>query len=131
MAYVLDASAIIALVRNEKEAVRIVGNAIDNDRCYVTVPTLATLYYSLYESEGEANAEHWLQYMASGVIVKIEPCADLATLRLVAQARMIVRLPLDSMFAAALAKLKGIPVITTLSDFEDVATADFCQVRWL
>lgn len=127
----LDASAIIALARNERDAAKIVGDALEYDKCYVTPPTIATIFYILFESDGEAFADHWLDYITGGAIVTVEPCLDRDFLKAVAIARTIARLPLCSRYAAALAGRKDIPVITLEANFEDLSQAGFCKVRWL
>lgn len=131
MAYVLDASAIVALARNEAIATTVVGDALENDKCYVAPATIATVYYVLLEKDGRSRADHWLRYMTSGLVVSIKPCDDKDTLRAVAHARMITRLPLCSRFAAALAKRLNCQVITADGNFEDLASAKFCKVKWI
>ncbi len=131
MSYVLDASAIIALARNEKDALKTVGDALESDKCYVTPPTLVAVYYYLYENDGEARADHWLDYMMNGKIVGVDSWGDSDLLKEAARARTIARLPLDSTFAAAVARRRDVPIITALSNFEDLAAAGFCRVKWL
>jgi predicted nucleic acid-binding protein len=131
MACVLDASAIIALARNEKDAVRVVGAALEVEKCLVTPPTLTAVYYYLVENDAQARADHWLDFMVAGKIVKLESCSDPQTIRDAAGARRIAKLPLDSLFAAAVAHRKSAPVITALANFEDLAKAGFCRVKWL
>lgn len=131
MAYIIDAPALEALACRDKKASRVIGKAIESGKCYITPPTVATAYYAIFEREGEAAAERWLDYATSGSVMKIENRHDRDFLRLVAIARTITKLPLCSRYTAALAHILNAQVITNLSNFEDLAKAKFCRVAWI
>jgi hypothetical protein len=131
VAAVIDAPALDALACRNKAAEKLIGDAIERGHCYITPPTVATAYHTVWEREGENAAETWLDFATSGQVVLLDARSDKDFLRLVAKAARLAVLPLCSRYAAALARLLDAEVITDLPEFEDLARAGFCRVRWI
>ncbi len=128
MAYVIDATAFQELACKNESVARVIGKAIESGTCYITAPTVATAYYTIWEREGEPAAERWLAYATADSVMKISNRSDPEFLRQVAMARRIANLPLCSRYAAALARSLDAEVITTIPDFELLAREGFCRV---
>lgn len=131
MAAVIDAPALDALASRNPVAEKLIGEAIERGHCYITPPTIATAYHTIWDREGEGAAETWLELATSGQVMRMDSRSDKDFLRLVARAARLASLPLCSRYAAALARLLDAEVITDLPEFEDLARAGFCRVKWI
>jgi hypothetical protein len=131
MAVVLDAPALDALACRDPLAERVIGTAMNEGFCYITPPTVVTAYETIWDREGEAAAERWLELAMSDTVFHLDPRSDKDFIRLVAKASRIAVLPISSRYAAALARVLDAEVITDQPEFEDLAKAGFCRVRWM
>lgn len=120
--YVLDASAVMALLGDEPGAgavEEILRKASDGRQAlWMSVVNWGEVYHSMWRKQGEVAAEEALLALSQVPmeIVGVDPAAAKAAARLKAQHG----LPYADAFAAALALQRKAAIVTTDSDFERV-----------
>ena len=110
MALVLDASAVLAFLRDEEGAAR-VEEALALDTTYIHAVNLCEVYYDLLRNHDEIVAELAVDILAKNGVITVEDLT-LPLLRVAARLKAQGSVALGDVFAIALAMRQGIPVLT-------------------
>lgn len=129
MTVVLDSYAVLALALTEITRESAIGDAIENEVCYMTPISVAEVYQLVYRYASKQLADMWFEFLTARTgDVHIVPDNDKQFLQLVNDA-LVFEVPTSVAFSAALARLKGVPVLTNKTSFDELRDAGFCEVR--
>ncbi|HEX2714096.1 MAG TPA: type II toxin-antitoxin system VapC family toxin [Candidatus Acidoferrales bacterium] len=119
---VLDASAVMAFFEDRAGAEKVeelIGLAVSGKReLLMSVVNWGEVYYATWHERGRDAARRTLAEIAQLPIEIVD--ADFALTKLAAEFRAQHKLPYADCFAAALAKDRKAPLITTDKDFSEV-----------
>lgn len=122
-AHVLDSSALMALFENRAGADKVedlLARAVDTKiSLLMSVVNWGEVYYSVWRARGQELAETKLGEIAQLPIEIVNADAELT--KLAASLKALHNLPYADSFAAALARAKGVPLVTSDKDFQRVA----------
>ena len=139
MQYVLDASSLIAFLRDE-EGAEIVEEILLNDECITHAFNLCEVYKTFYQNEGKETAESAIEDLKAIGLQSFE-VMDERFWKTVASNKIKVQViltkkngnfPWGDAFLLTLAQLQqGVLVTADRSDFTDIATASLCSVKFI
>lgn len=129
MTVVLDSYAVLALALTEITGESAVGDAIETEVCYMTPISVAEVYQLVYRYASKQLADMWFEFLTAKTNdVYVVSDNDKQLLHLVNEA-LAFEVPTSVAFSAALASLKGVPVLTNKTSFDELLKAGFCSVR--
>jgi ribonuclease VapC len=130
---VLDSWALMAFLHDEPAAEEVekllVKSAEDKHKLLLCVVNWGEIYYSIARAEGEAVAEQKTADLATLAIELVPVTDDLQLVREAAKLKAAKKLAYADCFAAALAKLRGVEVVTGDPEFKEVEGE--VKVAWL
>lgn len=130
---VLDSWALLAYLQDEPAAgdvEQLLAEAeTPGNELLLSVINWGEVYYSVHRSASPAAAERAAVHIAAMPIRLVPVSEDLALVRQAAAYKATRRMAYADCFAAALARLHGVEVVTGDPEFEQVA--DEVQVRWV
>jgi ribonuclease VapC len=130
---VLDSWALMAFLHDEPAAEEVekllVKSAEDKHKLLLCVVNWGEIYYSIARAEGEAVAEQKAADLATLAIELVPVTDDLQLVREAAKLKAAKKLAYADCFAAALAKLRGVEVVTGDPEFKEVEGE--VKVAWL
>jgi ribonuclease VapC len=130
---VLDSWALMAFLHDEPAAEEVekllVKGAEDKHKLLLCVVNWGEIYYSIARAEGEAVAEQKAADLATLAIELVPVTDDLQLVREAAKLKAAKKLAYADCFAAALAKLRGVEVVTGDPEFKEVEGE--VKVAWL
>ena len=130
---VLDSWALMAFLHDEPAAEEVekllVKSAEDKHKLLLCVVNWGEIYYSIARAEGEAVAEQKAADLATLAIELVPVTEDLQLVREAAKLKAAKKLAYADCFAAALAKLRGVEVVTGDPEFKEVEGE--VKVAWL
>jgi ribonuclease VapC len=130
---VLDSWALMAFLHDEPAAEEVekllVKAAEDKHKLLLCVVNWGEIYYSIARAEGEAVAEQKAADLATLAIELVPVTEDLQLVREAAKLKAAKKLAYADCFAAALAKLRGVEVVTGDPEFKEVEGE--VKVAWL
>ena len=130
---VLDSWALMAYLQDEPAAEEVekllLQAAQDKHKLLLCVVNWGEIYYSIARTEGEAVAEQKAADIATLAIEVIPVSDDLQLVRAAAKLKASKKMAYADCFAAALAKLRGVEVVTGDPEFKEVE-GEF-KVAWL
>ena len=130
---VLDSWALMAFLQDEPAA-REVENLLlkaaeDKHKLLLCVVNWGEIYYSIARAESEAVAEQEASDLATLAIELVPVSDDLQLVREAAKLKSSKKLAYANCFAAALAKLRNVEVVTGDPEFKEVESE--VKVAWL
>jgi ribonuclease VapC len=130
---VLDSWALMAFLHDEPAAEEVekllVKSAEDKHKLLLCVVNWGEIYYSIARAEGEAVAEQKAADLATLAIELVPVTDDLQLVREAAKLKAAKKMAYADCFAAALAKLRGVEVVTGDPEFKEVEGE--VKVAWL
>ena len=130
---VLDSWALMAFLHDEPAAEEVekllVKSAEDKHKLLLCVVNWGEIYYSIARAEGEAVAEQKTADLATLAIELVPVTDDLQLVREAAKLKAAKKLAYADCFTAALAKLRGVEVVTGDPEFKEVDGE--VKVAWL
>jgi predicted nucleic acid-binding protein len=130
---VLDSWALMAFLHDEAAAEEVekllVKAAEDKHKLLLCVVNWGEIYYSIARAEGEAIAEQKAADLATLAIELVGMGDDLQLVREAAKLKASRKMAYADCFAAALAKLRNVELVTGDSEFKEVE--DEVKVAWL
>jgi predicted nucleic acid-binding protein len=130
---VLDSWALMAFLQDEPAAEEVekllLKAAADKHRLLLCVVNWGELYYSIARTEGNAVAEQKAAELATLAIELVPVSDDLQLVREAAKLKASKKMAYADCFAAALAKLRGVEVVTGDPEFKEVEAE--VKVAWL
>jgi predicted nucleic acid-binding protein len=130
---VLDSWALMAFLHDEPAAEEVekllVKSAEDKHKLLLCVVNWGEIYYSIARAEGEAVAEQKTADLATLAIELVPVTDDLQLVREAAKLKAAKKMAYADCFAAALAKLRGVEVVTGDPEFKEVESE--VKVAWL
>jgi predicted nucleic acid-binding protein len=130
---VLDSWALMAYLQDEpaaEEVEKLLLKAAENKhRLLLCVVNWGEIYYSIARTEGEAVAEQKAADIATLAIEVVGVSDDLQLVREAAKLKASKKMAYADCFAAALAKLRGVEVVTGDPEFKEVEHE--VKVAWL
>ena len=130
---VLDSWALMAFLHDEPAAEEVekllVKSAEDKHKLLLCVVNWGEIYYSIARAEGEAVAEQKTADLATLAIELVPVTDDLQLVREAAKLKAAKKMAYADCFAAALAKLRGVEVVTGDPEFKEVEGE--VKVAWL
>jgi predicted nucleic acid-binding protein len=130
---VLDSWALMAYLQDEPAAEEVekllLQAAQDKHKLLLCVVNWGEIYYSIARTEGEAVAEQKAADIATLAIEVIPVSDDLQLVRAAAKLKASKKMAYADCFAAALAKLRGVEVVTGDPEFKEVEGE--VKVAWL
>jgi PIN domain nuclease of toxin-antitoxin system len=130
--FVLDASAMVALLRDEPGA-RVVEDclAIEPPACIAHAVNLCEVFYTFLEDSGEDAARGAINDLrGAGLIVRED--MDEAFWQEVGRFKVRFRIPLADSFVLSLADRFGAEIVTSdRGDFEPIAKSGLCRVTFI
>jgi ribonuclease VapC len=132
-AKVLDSWALMAYLQDEpaaEEVEKLLLKAAENKhKLLLCVVNWGEIYYSIARAEGEAVAEQKAADIATLAIELVPVSDDLQLVREAAKLKAARKMAYADCFAAALAKLRGLEVVTGDPEFKAVEKE--VKVAWL
>ncbi len=130
MTLVIDASALIALLRNEDGAALVEQYLLDDD-CCAHVVNLCEVYYSLRRREGDTEADQALDDIESlGVATRGDMDTEFWK-QVGAYKADVGGLSLGDCFCLGLARRVNGEIVTCDHEFDAVANSGLCPVRFI
>jgi ribonuclease VapC len=130
---VLDSWALMAYLQDEpaaEEVEKLLLKAVeDKHKLLLCVVNWGEIYYSIARTEGEAVAEQKAADIATLAIELVPLSDDLQLVREAAKLKASKKMAYADCFAAALAKLRGVEVVTGDPEFKEVESE--VKVAWL
>jgi uncharacterized protein len=130
---VLDSWALMAFLLDEPAAEEVekllVKAAGEKHKLLLCVVNWGEIYYSIARAEGEAVADQKASDIAALAIELVPVSDDLQLVRESARLKASKKMAYADCFAAALAKLRGLEVVTGDPEFREVE--DEVKVAWL
>jgi predicted nucleic acid-binding protein len=130
---VLDSWALMAYLQDEPAAEEVekllLKAAEDKHKLLLCVVNWGEIYYSIARAEGEAVAEQKAADLATLAIEVVPVSDDLELVREAAKLKASKKMAYADCFAAALAKLRKVEVVTGDPEFEEVESE--VKVAWL
>jgi predicted nucleic acid-binding protein len=130
---VLDSWALMAFLHDEPAAEEVekllVKAAEDKHKLLLCVVNWGEIYYSIARAEGEAVAEQKAADLATLAIELVPLGEDLQLVREAAKLKATKRMAYADCFAAALAKLRNVAVVTGDLEFKEVEKE--IKIAWL
>jgi uncharacterized protein len=130
---VLDSWALMAFLQDEPAAGEVekllLKAAEDKLRLLLCVVNWGEIYYSIARAEGEAVAEQKAADLATLAIELVPVSDDLQLVREAAKFKASKKMSYADCFAAALAKLRNVEVVTGDPEFKEVEGE--VKVAWL
>jgi predicted nucleic acid-binding protein len=133
MKIVLDACAVIALVKNEQGADIVEEYLLnDDDECMIHGVNICEIYYGFFRSDGEAFAQEIVyKLQEAGVIIDDDMTMDFWQ-QVARYKATITRISLADCFALALASRESAFLVTSdRKEFEPVVPLDICQIKFI
>jgi ribonuclease VapC len=130
---VLDSWALMAFLQDEPAAGEVekllLKAAEDKHKLLLSVVNWGEIYYAIARAEGEAVAEQKVADLATLAIELVPVNDDLQLVRQAAKFKASKKMAYADCFAAALAKLKNVEVVTGDPEFKEVESE--VKVVWL
>jgi predicted nucleic acid-binding protein len=130
---VLDSWALMAFLQDEPAAAEVekllLKAAEEKHKLLLCVVNWGEIYYSIARTEGHAVAEQKTADLATLAIELVPVSDDLELVREAAKLKASKKMAYADCFAAALAKLRGVEVVTGDPEFKEVDGA--VKVAWL
>jgi len=130
---VLDSWALMAYLQDEPAAEEVekllLKAAGDTHKLLLCVVNWGEIYYAIARTEGEAVAEQKAADLATLAIELVPVSDDLQLVREAAKLKASKKMACADCFAAALAKLRGVEVVTGDLEFKEVESE--VKVAWL
>jgi len=130
---VLDSWALMAFLHDEPAAEQVekllVKAAEDKHKLLLCVVNWGEIYYSIARAEGEAIAEQKAADLATLAIDLVPVDDDLQLVRVAARLKASKKMAYADCFAAALAQLRNVELVTGDSEFKEVERE--VKVAWL
>jgi ribonuclease VapC len=130
---VLDSWALMAYLQDEPAAEEVekilLKAAADEHKLLLCVVNWGEIYYAIARTEGEAVAEQKAADLATLAIELVPVDHDLQLVREAAKLKASKKMAYADCFAAALAKLRGVEVVTGDLEFKEVEGE--VKVAWL
>ena len=130
---VLDSWALMAFLQDEPAAGEVekllLEAADDKHKLLLCVVNWGEIYYSIARAEGEAVAEQKAADLATLAIELVPVSDDLQLVREAAKLKASKKMAYPDCFAAALAKLRNVEVVTGDPEFKEVEGE--MKVAWL
>jgi predicted nucleic acid-binding protein len=132
-AKVLDSWALMAFLSDEPAAEEVerllVKAAEDKNKLLLCVVNWGEIYYSIARADGEAVADQKAAELATLAIELVPVGDDLQLVREAARLKAVKKMAYADCFAAALAKLRNVEVVTGDPEFKEVESE--VKVAWL
>ncbi len=132
-AKVLDSWALMAFLQDEPAAGEVekllLKAAEDKHKLLLCVVNWGEIYYSIARAEGEAVAEQKAADLATLAIELVPVSDDLQLVREAAKLKASKKMAYADCFAAALARLRNVEVVTGDPEFKEVEAE--VKVAWL
>jgi len=130
---VLDSWALMAFLQDEPAAAEVekllVKAAEDKHKLLLCVVNWGEIYYAIARTEGQAVAEQKVADLATLAIELVPLSDDLKLVREAAKLKASKKMAYADCFAAALAKLRNVEVVTGDPEFKEVEGE--VKVAWL
>lgn len=133
MKIVLDACAVIALVKNEQGADIVEEYLLNDDyECMIHGVNICEVYYGFFRSESEAFAQEIVyKLQKSGVIIDDDMTMNFWQ-QVARHEATITRISLADCFALALASRESAVLVTSdREEFEPVVPLNICQINFI
>ena len=132
MIYILDASAIVALLRNEPGAARVAGMIADRtNSCYIHAINLCEVYYDAIRLVGITVANGVVKDLKKAK-VRIYRTMDDALWQAAGQQKALGGVSLADCFAVALtSRLNGELVTSDHREFDPLASQGVCKMTFI
>ena len=133
MKVVLDACAVIALIKDEPGADRVEEHLLnDEHECMIHSVNLCEVYYGFFRADGKAFAQEVVSRLQQAN-VSFRPDLTMDFWQQVGQYKAtIVRISLADCFALALdANENGVLVTSDRKEFEPVVLLDICSIEFI
>jgi len=133
MKIVLDACAVIALVKNEQGADIVEEYLLNDDyECMIHGVNICEVYYGFFRSESEAFAQEIVyKLQKSGVIIDDDMTMNFWQ-QVARYEATITRISLADCFALALASRESAVLVTSdRKEFEPVVPLNICQINFI
>jgi len=133
MKIVLDACAVIALVKNEQGADIVEEYLLNDDyECMIHGVNICEVYYGFFRSESEAFAQEIVyKLQKSGVIIDDDMTMNFWQ-QVARHEATITRISLADCFALALASRESAVLVTSdRKEFEPVVPLNICQINFI
>ena len=130
MSLVMDASALLAMIRDEAGA-DVVEQLIEDNECSVHVLNLCEVYYGSRRKSGEREADEAIDSMAEMGIVPREDIDTEFWKQVGAYKADVAGLSLADCFCLALATRVNGEIVTSDREFDKVVERNLCPVRFI
>ena len=133
MKIVLDACAVIALVKNEQGADIVEEYLLNDDyECMIHGVNICEVYYGFFRSDSEAFAQEIVyKLQKSGVIIDDDMTMNFWQ-QVARNKATITRISLADCFALALASRESAVLVTSdRKEFEPVVPLNICQINFI